>query len=136
MQPNSAMATGEVRNPVLDTNLGRLARYGYNRAPDDTIANAAEAWARLKDDFADAGPVPDFGDLPAEARAAAQRYLDIKQEADALLSTCETKHKGILENGLGVNRVEDYAVVRDAYEDKVEEFGAARLAVAQLLADS
>ena len=35
-----------------------------------------------------------------------------------------------------VDRVEDYAVVRDAYEAKVEEFGAARLAVAQLLASS
>jgi len=132
------MASASIRNPVLETNLDRLSRYGYRRGAAGPETASATEWARLKGDFADAGQavVADFDALPADANAAAQRYLDLRREADRLLSACEAAHKTILEQGLNVDRVEHYALVRDAYEEKVEEFGAARLAVSRLLARS
>jgi len=130
------MANTSRRNPVLETNLDRLARYGYSRGSAITEAAPAAEWTRLKGDFAEPGrpAVADFNDLPPDTRAAALHYLQLKREADRLLSACEAAHKTILEQGLDVDRVEDYAEIRDAYEEKVEEFGAARRAVSHLLA--
>lgn len=127
-----------LRNPLLERNLDRLSRYGFREADAAETDPVPSDWARLKDDFADLGGsrVPDFDDLPPDAQAAARHYVELRREADALLSRCETAHGEILNQGLNVARVEDYAVIRDAYEDKVEEFGAARQTVAGLLSPS
>lgn len=130
------MPQPSIRNPVLETNLARLSRYGYHRGPSTASDTLATEWARLKGDFAelDRTTVPDFDDLPPNVQGAARHYLDLKREADQLLSNCETAHSDILAKGLDVARVEDYAMVRDAYEDKVEKFGAARRALSEVLA--
>lgn len=128
----------DLRNPLLERNLDRLSRYGFRQSGESDEDPVAADWARLKDDFADFSgtPVPDFDDLPTAVRLAARHYVDLRREADALLTQCETAHGEILNEGLSVARVEDYAVMRDAYEDKVEEFGAARQTVAGLLTSS
>ncbi len=128
----------KIKNPLLESNLDRLARYGFRQANVAETDTAATDWARLKGDFAraDEAAVPEFDQLPPAVQEAALHYIALKREADTLLSTCETAHGEILNQGLSVPRVEDYAVVRDAYEDKVEEFGAARAAVAGLLDQS
>ena len=84
-----------MRNPTLETNLDRLSRYGFRREPSGLPVAAQDDWARLKGDFADVsgGAVPDLDDLPPETRTAAQHYLDLKNEADRLLSACETAHR-------------------------------------------
>jgi len=131
-------------NPVLEESLRRLSRYGY-AGPDGAPADAGAAadwpaeWARLKGDFAPAGgggAVADLGALAEPARAVAMAYLRLRVEADALLARCEDAHRDILARGITPDRVEAYAAVRDAYEDKVEAFGAARAALAGLLAAS
>ena len=134
----SAMRQSSISNPVLEKSLDRLSRYGHRRNPTEAPETPATEWARLKSDFTEPGGamVPNFDDLPADAQAAARHYLDLKREADQLLSACEAAHGDILRHGLDVARVDDYAVVRDAYEDKVEEFGAARLVVSEALAET
>jgi hypothetical protein len=120
----------ETANPVLDRALAHLEQYGY-RAP---VTEIAADWARLKSDFGES--VPDLAELGGAARKAADRYLALKYEADELLAACEAAHREILGEGLGPERTERYAVVRDAYEEKVEEFGAARAALAVALPES
>jgi len=120
-------------NPVLDASLARLARYGYGAGGN---ADPAAEWARLAGDFADLDHprVPDFAALALDAQIAARRYLALRRDADALLAACARAHRGMLADGLAEDRIEAYAALREAYEDKVEEFGAARAAVAALLA--
>ena len=121
-------------NPVLERALAYLGRYGYRGGaprPVEVDRDPAADWARLKSDF-DA-PVPAFDALADKARDAAERYLALKHDADALLAACEAAHREILDDGIAVERTERYAVVRDAYEDKIEDFGAARAALAATL---
>ncbi len=115
-------------NPTLANALARLERYGF-RAPE---IDAAEAWRKLRDDFDTAKGV-EFAALPSEAQAAVEHYLACKHESDRLLAACEAAHTDILECGLDRQRSEAYAVLRDAYEDSVEDFGAAGVEVARSL---
>ncbi len=121
-------------NPVLERALAHLGRYGYRagaQGPVEIDQDPAGDWALLKSDFGDAAP--DFDALAGTAHAAAESYLALKQEADILLAACEAAHGEILDQGIAPERTERYAVVRDAYEDKVEAFGAARAALAAYL---
>ena len=124
-------------NPVLERALAHLGRYGYRggtTGPVEIERDAAADWARLTSDF-DA-LVPEFGALADTSRDAAERYLALRHDADALLAACEAAHREILDDGIAVERTERYAAVRDAYEDKVEEFGAARGTLAAALKES
>ena len=123
-------------NPVLDRALAHLGRYGYRGGaprPAEVDRNPAADWARLMSDF-DA-PVPAFGALADKSRDAAERYLALKHDADTLLAACEAAHREFLADGIAVERTERYAVVRDAYEDKIEDFGAARVSLPAALKD-
>ncbi|MDP6951589.1 MAG: hypothetical protein QGF53_02410 [Alphaproteobacteria bacterium] len=115
-------------NPTLARALARLERYGYRNAVTDDVA----AWRALRGDF-DGADTLELFDLPSAAKGAVTHYLACKRNSDRLLATCEAAHAGILKDGLDRARSEAYAVVRDAYEDSVEDFGAAGAAVSASL---
>ncbi len=128
-------------NPVLDRGLQALARFGYGTgriaavpaAASESAAHWSAQWADLAGDFAGVEAVPAYARLSPDQAAAARRYMTLRIEADALLDRCRAAHGEILAAGITTDRIESYAIVRDAYEDKVEAFGAARDALAALL---
>lgn len=115
-------------NPTLAQALTRLERYGYRTA----VADDAESWRILRGDFNNAADL-ELAALPAETQAAVTHYLACKRESDRLLAACEAAHAEILKSGLDQERSEAYAVVRDAYDDSVEDFGTAGAEVARCL---
>lgn len=105
-----------------------LSRFGYQ--PVASVEDRAATWARLRADFPSA---PEWPALSAQARAAAADYMRLRREADRLLEACEAVHRDMLERGISPSRVERYALAREAYEEHVEAFGAARERLAALL---
>jgi hypothetical protein len=115
-------------NPTLARALTRLERYGYGAA----VADDAETWRSLRGDFDNAAAL-ELAALPDETQATITHYLACKRESDRLLAACEAAHAEILQDGLNRARSEAYAVVRDAYDDSVEDFGTAGAEVARCL---
>ncbi|MDQ2102834.1 hypothetical protein [Azospirillum isscasi] len=115
-----------------------LARFGsrtLDHVPADEFINWVALWDELRGDFAtQALPhVPAFDDLPPAAREAARAYIRQRLISDVTLGRCEDLHRDLFARGIRTVGVEAYAVARDAYEDSVEAFGAARLRLAGLL---
>lgn len=105
-----------------------LARFGYH--PAAIIEDRAAMWSRLMGDFPRA---PAWDALDEPARAAAHDYMRLRRESDRLLEACEALHREMLKDGITTARVERYAEAREAYEEHVEAFGAARERLAALL---
>ncbi|MBP2313554.1 hypothetical protein [Azospirillum soli] len=115
-----------------------LARFGsrtLDHVPTDEFINWVALWDELRGDFAtQALPhVPAFDELPPAARDAARAYIRQRLISDVTLGRCEELHRDLFARGICTDGVEAYAVARDAYEDSVEAFGAARVRLAGLL---
>ncbi|MBB4264944.1 hypothetical protein [Roseospira visakhapatnamensis] len=127
----------ELPNPLFASGRSVLARFGYQHRDDqEAREDWAVMWDLLRGDFsAPAGEaVPAFHDLDEPTRGAARDYMVARLIADRNLERCERLHVDIFANGVNTDAVERYAIARDAYEDSVEAFGAARLRLATLLA--
>lgn len=115
-----------------------LARFGsreLDHVPDDAFIDWVTLWDELRGDFAtQALPrVPGFDTLGPAAREAAKAYIRQRLVSDVLLGRCEELHRDLFAHGICTDAVEAYAVARDAFEDSVEAFGAARIRLAELL---
>jgi hypothetical protein len=119
--------------PTLDNTIRELGRFGYDA--DEHQPDWPGEWERLKNDFTTKRRpwVPRFDQMDEAQTAAAEEYMSRRIQADALFAKCEALHRQILEGGINVAITEDYTVARDAYEDMVESFGAAREALDALL---
>ncbi|MBM3597309.1 MAG: hypothetical protein FJX35_03790 [Alphaproteobacteria bacterium] len=119
-------------DPLVEQRHAVLARYGAEPATlpagEADEARWTELWRLLKPDFAtaDRTQVPDFASLAPAAREAARAYIGCRIEADRLLARCKEAHSRLARDGIATDAVEHYATVRDAYEDGVMAFGAAR----------
>ncbi len=119
----------ELPNRLFADGRSILARFGYRH-----VANGAERddwaamWDLLRPDFATAErpDIATYDVLSEEAQSLARAYMRVRLEADRNLEACERLHVQLYADGIDKDVVEDYAVVRDAYEDSVEAFGAAR----------
>lgn len=126
----------DLPNPLFARGRSVLARFGYRHLDDqETREDWSDMWALLRGDFAPpAGQdVPGYLELDDHRRAAARDYMTRRLLADRNLEICERLHVEIFTEGVSTDAVERYAVARDAYEDSVEAFGAARDTVAALL---
>ncbi|HYH21054.1 MAG TPA: hypothetical protein VD995_20805 [Azospirillum sp.] len=129
----------ELPNRLFPDGRAVLARFGYrplDRLPADDEVDWAALWEQLRGDFAThANPVvPSYDRLHGPAAAAARDYMRQGLAADVGLDRCEALHVSLFADGIATDRVEAYAQARDAYEDSVEAFGAARTRLAGLLA--
>ncbi|HEY0833718.1 MAG TPA: hypothetical protein VGE72_07390 [Azospirillum sp.] len=128
----------ELPNRLFPDSRAVLARFGYrhlDRLPADDAVDWAGLWEDLRGDFAThAHPrVLAFGQLEGAALDAARDYIRRGLAADLALDRCEALHVSLYADGISTGRVEAYAEARDAYEDSVEAFGAARTRLAGLL---
>jgi|GEM_PF-661040 len=127
----------DLPNPLFASGRSVLARFGYRHLDDhQSREDWSDMWDLLRGDFAPhAGQeVPAFVDLDDRRQAAARDYMAWRLLADRNLELCERLHVEIFAKGVSTDAVERYAVAREAYEESVEAFGAARVALAALLA--
>lgn len=135
---NASPARGPVRfpNALFDEGRAVLARFGY-RYPEagDWFDDWPAMWDKLKGDFATSArpTIPAFDALSPEQRDAATAYMEIRLDADRRLVACERAHAEMLKHGIDSAMVELYSAAREAYEDCVMRFGAAREKLAALL---
>lgn len=139
MAPRQESVPNELPNRLFPDGRAVLARFGYrplDRLPADDEVDWAALWDQLRGDFAThADPVvPSYGRLHGPAVEAARDYMRHGLAADLGLDRCEALHVRLFADGISTDRVEAYARARDAYEDSVEAFGAARTRLAALLA--
>jgi len=127
----SPAALPELPNRLFSGGRSVLSRYGYRPvAPGEVREDWAEMWDLLRGDFPAAGTtVPAYGDLAADAQAAAREYMARRLIADRNLEACERWHVRLFSDGVHTDAVERYSDARDAYEHSVEAFGAAREAL-------
>lgn len=128
-------------DPLVEERHGTQARFGYEAAPAAAILGEPDdaawtaMWDRLKPDFATATrpEVPAFAILSADVQARARDYMSCRLRADRLLQACKAAHTRLAHDGIATAAVEHYAEVRDAYEDGVMAFGAARARLEAIL---
>ncbi len=108
-----------------------LSRFGYRTGDPDTSA----VWRRLRVDLPVGGAQVELSILTGAAREAAERYCAHRATLDDLLDQCDQIHLEIFAKGPERERVERYAVARDAYEDAVEVFGELRVALQEALSE-
>ncbi|WP_448204346.1 hypothetical protein [Azospirillum sp. sgz302134] len=126
---------------LLSAGRRALARFGsreLDHVPADAFIDWNALWDELRGDFAtQALPrVPEYEALDPAVREAARVYIRQRLVSDVMLGRCEELHRDLFAHGICTDAVEAYAVARDAYEDSVEAFGAARVRLAGLLAPS
>ena len=119
----------ELPNRLFADGRSILARFGYRHVENGAERDDwAAMWDLLRPDFATAErpDIATYDVLSEEAQSLARAYMRVRLEADRNLEACERLHVQLYADGIDKDRVEDYAVVRDAYEDSVEAFGDAR----------
>jgi hypothetical protein len=118
---------------LVESNAGILAKFGY-RAFDGAEEDWNGMWQLLKGDFTTLRRpwVPEFADLSPPQSEAARIYMRRRLIADRLFEECR-RVQADLHQGIDTDRVEAYSIAREAYEESVEDFGAAREQVDALL---
>jgi hypothetical protein len=131
MSAEAAMSTPE---RLVDCNAAQLTRFGY--AARGAEADWDEMWSLLQGDFATrARPhVPAYSELPPHPRQAARIYMRRRLVADRLFEDCRELYLCLHRAGVDGDLVEAYTLAREAYEEAVYHFGAARAMVEEILA--
>jgi hypothetical protein len=128
----AVVAGGRFPDQLVEGARSVLRKYGYRHLEDgQTRSDWPEMWELLKGDFV-AAPgtgIPAYAALSAELQEAARTYMERRLIADHLLDKCREAHAALYREGIDPVRVEAYADAREAYEQSVEAFGAAREAV-------
>lgn len=122
-------ALPELPNHLFRDGRSVLSRFGYRHLEDGEVREDwAEMWEHLRGDFMDEhrAVVMPYDDLTSEQRVLARSYMSIRLLADRNLEICESLHVRLFSGGINTDDVERYAEARDAYEETVDAFGAAR----------
>lgn len=100
-----------------------LKRFGYQASPPgDRLEDMAHEW-----DLLAPGIHPALADIPlgqlseSKLALAVQRVRD-RRQLDRMMEECDRAHARIAEGGAGPDLVEAYTILRDRFEDAVEEF--------------
>lgn len=128
-------AAGPVPFPDPTVEAGRriLARFGYAHSDSPfPREDYAEMWELLRGDFPAGAPA--YAAMSAAQQEAARDYMDLRLIADRRYELCSIAQRELFERGIDTELVERYTTIRDAYEDGVEAFGAARARLQALLA--
>ena len=142
LPPNDAPTEAAARfpDPLVEERHAVLQRYGYRLGAGSSGYDGAERdwagmWRLLQGDFTTkARPwVASFDQLPPRQQEAARIYMRRRLIADELLDACKRAHAELHQAGIDPERVERYALARDAYEDAVTDFGRAREQLEALL---
>ena len=131
--------SGFTCDPLLERNAEQLAHFGYVPSVSgsaDEQPDWAGWWRQLRADFATVHliQVPSYAEMSPWPQEAARIYMRRRLVADRLFEECRKLHGELLEYGISTERVEAYSVARDAYEDSVHQFGAARQTLEEILA--
>ncbi|MFA7431181.1 MAG: hypothetical protein WCZ23_13570 [Rhodospirillaceae bacterium] len=122
-------AVPELPNRLFSEGRSVLSKFGYRHLEDGEVREDwAAMWEHLRSDFTDTHrlSVASFDRLNADQQAAAREYMSRRLLADRNLERCEEWHVKMFAQGINTDAVERYSVARDAYEESVEAFGAAR----------
>lgn len=126
----------ELPNRLFSDGRSVLAKFGYRHLEQGEVREDwAAMWEHLRSDFTDSTrlSVASYDRLGPEQQGAAREYMSRRLLADRNLERCEELHVKLFSQGINTDGVEHYAVARDAYEDSVEAFGAAREALDAVL---
>lgn len=118
---------------LLDGEVAGLRRFGYSPL-GDAAPDWAAMWELLKGDFATLrrARVPGYAELGPWPREGARIYMRRRLLADRLFEECQARYLQLHAEGIETERVEAYALAREAYEDAVLDFGKARAALEQV----
>jgi len=112
-------------DPTVEAGRGVLARFGYAHSDSPfPREDYAEMWELLRGDFP--AKAPGYAAMSAAQQEAARDYMDQRLVADRRYELCSIAQRELFERGIDTELVERYTTIRDAYEDGVEAFGAAR----------
>ncbi len=105
-----------------------LEKFGYQQAGASTSDEELQReWALLLQDFpVEARQGGELADLAPDVRDLAAEHVRQRRETDRLFLECERAHLRIAAEGARPDLVEAYAVVRDGFEQAVEDFSAHR----------
>lgn len=141
MAAEASRQSGPVPFPDALVENGRsvLAKFGY--AHQDSPfprEDYAEMWEVLKPDFphTGAGDVASYDAMTPAQQEAARDYMDCRLVADRRYELCSIGLRELSEGGINTEHVERYTTIRDAFEDSVEDFSAARERLQSLLAEA
>jgi hypothetical protein len=115
-----------------------LERFGYGRLEVKVSDEELEReWALLLPDFSSpAAPAARLAALPPHLRKLAAEHVRQRRAADRLMLQCDEAHARIATEGARPELVEAYAVVRDSFEQAVEDFAAHRELLAKVFSSS
>jgi hypothetical protein len=112
---------------LIDGEVAQLKRFGYvpfSGADPDWPA----MWDLLKGDFETLNRVrvPAYAEMTPWPQEGARIYMRRRLVADRLFEECQMLYQRLHTEGIDTELVEAYTLARDAYEDSVGDFGAAR----------
>lgn len=116
---------------LIEGEVIQLKRFGYVPAlgaAGDADPDWAAMWALLKGDFATLQRVhvPGYAEMTPWPQEGARIYMRRRLLADRLFEECQMLYERLHAEGINTELVEAYTLARDAYEDAVGDFGAAR----------
>jgi hypothetical protein len=115
---------------LIDGQIAQLKRFGFGAfASSATDApHWTQMWEFLKGDFATVqrAHVPSYEEMSPWPQEGARIYMRRRLLADHLFEECQNLYQRLHSDGINSELVEAYTLARDAYEDSVGDFGAAR----------
>jgi hypothetical protein len=118
---------------LIDGQIEQLRRFGFGvfgmsgGAETDSPPWSA-MWELLKTDFSTVQRVhvPSYEEMTPWPQEGARIYMRRRLLADHLFEECQNLYKLLHSDGINSELVEAYTLARDAYEESVGDFGAAR----------
>jgi hypothetical protein len=113
---------------LIDGQIAQLRRFGLGAFASDSTPPWAAMWEYLKGDFATVQRVhvPSYDEMSPWPQEGARIYMRRRLLADHLFEECQQLYHRLHNDGINTELVEAYTLARDAYEDSVGDFGAAR----------
>ena len=112
---------------LIDGGIAELKRFGYTPF-GDAAPDWDGMWQLLKGDFATLRrpQMPTYAQMSPWPQEGARIYMRRRLLADRLFEECQELYRRLHDEGIRTERVEAYALGRDAYEEAVLDFGKAR----------
>lgn len=111
-----------------------LERFGYGQVDAEASGEGLEReWAMLLPDFLPQAPALPLSAMSPPLRQLAEEHVRQRRAVDQLMHVCDQAHARIAAAGAQPQLVEAYAVVRDQFEEAVEQFAAHRDVLAKAL---
>lgn len=111
-----------------------LERFGYGQVDPEVFGEGLEReWAMLLPDFLPQAPALPLSAMSPPLRQLAEEHVQQRRAVDQLMHVCDQAHARIAAAGAQPELVEAYSVVRDQFEEAVEQFAALRDVLAKAL---